>query len=121
MDLTVWGRKEAASSLAVINTPISSHRVWFLALMSFSANLTSWESLGGRGMHHSGNAKRAHSGRKKKEPFFQPECAQRLKKRPIPLSSIGSSIGPAGWSGNEGCALSRKDGGYLGFFTVEAN
>lgn len=67
MDLRVRGRNEAASSLAVINTPISSHPVWFLALMSFSANLTSWESLGGRGMHHSGNAKRVHSGRGKKK------------------------------------------------------
>lgn len=66
MDLRVRGRKEAAPSLPIINTHISSNRVWFLALMSFSAHLTSWESLGGRGMHHLGNAKRAHSGREKK-------------------------------------------------------
>lgn len=84
MDLTVWGRKEAASSLAVINTPISSHRVWFLALMSFSANLTSWESLGGRGMHHSGNAKRAHSGRKKKRTVLPTRVCSEAEKKANP-------------------------------------
>lgn len=45
IDLRVRGREEAVSFLAIINTRISGNRVWFLALMSFSANFMSRGSL----------------------------------------------------------------------------
>lgn len=46
IDLRVGGREEeAVLSLTIINTHISGNRVWFLTLMSFSANFMSWGFL----------------------------------------------------------------------------